>query len=336
MNLPPILPLIAGVLSLWLPVSEPSSPRIPDADRIRIAEAFRMADQLRAKLWKRWDATPFVLLLVTPDHEFLIRHPRPTAEFTFLEYDSLLRSDVYYRGRVNQTNLLATFPAVGGLPTIVVGQAENTQAKRSTRWVITLLHEHFHQFQQSQPDYYPSVRDLDLSRGDQSGMWMLNYSFPYDSTEVSLQFQLLSRRLRETLLSPDPEFIVYLNRYIELRSEFNRQLQQSDYRYFSFQLWQEGIARYTELKAVELITAEYEPTEAFRNLGDFLSFKEESRGIRFEILSQLRSMRLKESRRSAFYAFGAAEALLLDRAAPGWQEHYFSRRFYLESLFPKR
>lgn len=336
MNIPPILPLIAGVLSLWLPVSEPSPPQIPDADRIRIAEAFRMADQLRVKLWKHWDATPFVLLLVTPDHEFLIRHPRPTAEFTFLEYDSLLRSDVYYRARVNQTNLLATFPAVGGLPTIVVGQAENTQAKRSSRWVITLLHEHFHQFQQSQPDYYPSVRDLDLSRGDQSGMWMLNYSFPYDSTEVSLQFQLLSRRLRETLLSPDPEFIVYLNRYIELRSEFNRQLQQSDYRYFSFQLWQEGIARYTELKAVELITAEYEPTEAFRNLGDFLSFKEESRGIRFEILSQLRSMRLKESRRSAFYAFGAAEALLLDRAAPGWQEHYFSRRFYLESLFPKR
>jgi hypothetical protein len=130
---------------------------------------------------------------VTPDYEFLIRHPRPTDEFTFSEYDSLLRSNVYYRERVNQTNLLATFPAVGGLPTIVVGQAENTLAKRSTRWVITLLHEHFHQFQQSQPDYYPSVRELDLSRGDQSGMWMLNYSFPYDSTEISLQFQLLSR-----------------------------------------------------------------------------------------------------------------------------------------------
>lgn len=295
-----------------------------------------MADQFRGRLWKDWDAIPFALLLVTSEQEFLIRHPRPSGDFRLLEYDSLLRSDIYYRNRVHQTNLLATFPAVGGLATIVVGQAENTQARRSTRWVITLLHEHFHQFQQSQSDYYPSVRELDLSRGDQSGMWMLNYPFPYDSTEISLQFQLLSRRLRETLLSPNPEFIVYLHRYRELRDEFNRLLQQSDYRYFSFQLWQEGIARYTELRAVEMIAAEYEPTETFRELKDFLPFREESRGIRFEVLSQLRSMRLKESRRSAFYAFGAAEALLLDRAAPGWQEHYFTRRFYLESLFKKQ
>jgi hypothetical protein len=301
-----------------------------------MAEAFRMADQFRSRLWKEWDAIPFAVLLVTPETEFLVRHPRPSDDFKFLEYDSLLRSDIFYRARLHQTDLLATFPAVSGLPTIVVGQAENTQARRTTRWVITLLHEHFHQLQQSQRDYYTSVKELDLSGSDESGMWMLNYPFPYDSTEVSLQFQFLSKRLRETLLSPNPEFIVHLNRYAELREAFNKMLRQSDYRYFSFQLWQEGIARYTEVKAVEMIADEYEPTEAFRALKDFRPFKDESRGIRFDVLSQLRSMRLKETRRSSFYAFGAAEALLLDRAAPGWRDQYFARRFYLESLLRQK
>jgi len=335
MNVASITVLIAGAISLWSSPPALQPPRIPEPDRIRIAEAFRVADQFRGRLWKDWDAIPFALLLVTPETEFLVRHPRPSNDFRFLGYDSLLRSDIYYRERVNQTNLLATFPAVSGLPTIVVGQAENTQARRSTRWVITLLHEHFHQLQQSQRDYYTSVGELGLSGEDQSGMWMLNYPFPYDSTEVSLQFQLLSKRLRETLLAPNPEFIVHLNRYIEIRKVFNRMLQQSDYRYFSFQLWQEGIARYTELKAVQMIAEEYEPTKAFRGLEDYRPFKDEFRGIRFEILSQLRAMRLKETRRSAFYPFGAAEALLLDRASPGWQEHYFTRRFYLEFLLKK-
>ncbi|MEX2117630.1 MAG: hypothetical protein WEB37_12160, partial [Bacteroidota bacterium] len=335
MSISSILVFVATAISLWSPFPELQPPRIPELDRIRIAEAFRVADQFRGRLWKDWEVIPFALLLVTPETEFLVRHPRPSSDFTFLGYDSLLQSDIYFRERVNQPNLLATFPAVSGLPTVVVGQAENTQARRSTRWVITLLHEHFHQLQQSQRDYYASVRELDLSGGDQSGMWMLNYPFPYDSMEISLQFQLLSRRLRETLLSPNPEFIVHLNRYIEFRNEFNRTLQPSDYRYFSFQLWQEGIARFTEVRAVEMIAEEYEPTEAFRELEDFRPFKDESRGIRFEIFSQLRTMRLKESRRSAFYPFGAAEALLLDRAAPGWKEHYFSRRFSLESLFKK-
>jgi len=334
MNVSSIIVLIAGAISLFPPPAL-QPPRIPEPDRIRIAEAFRVADQFRGRLWKDWDVIPFALLLVTPETEFLVRHPRPSNDFRFLGYDSLLLSDIYYRERVNQTNLLATFPAVSGLPTIVVGQAENTQARRSTRWVITLLHEHFHQLQQSQRDYHASVRELGLSGADQSGMWMLNYPFPYDSIEISLQFRFLSHRLRGTLASPNPEFIVYLNRYIELRTEFNRLLRRSDYRYFSFQLWQEGVARYTEVRAVEMIAKEYEPTKAFRELKDFRPFKDESRGIRFEVLSQLRTMRLKESRRSSFYAFGAAEALLLDRAAPGWQQHYFARRFYLESLFKK-
>ncbi|HEY0726226.1 MAG TPA: hypothetical protein VGD41_20060, partial [Pyrinomonadaceae bacterium] len=91
------------------------------------------------------------------------------------------------------------FPAVGGVSTIVIGQAENTDSKTSTPWVITLMHEHFHQLQDSQPNFFQDTQALNLSRGDQTGMWMINYPFPYDSPPISSQFAILVRLLVEAI-----------------------------------------------------------------------------------------------------------------------------------------
>src|SRR5262245_32539196 len=79
------------------------TPSIPETDRTRIAEAFRLADQIGDRVWPEWSKAPFALMLVTKDHEFLIRHPQPSPDFVKLGYDDVLKSDVYYRKR--------TFPA---------------------------------------------------------------------------------------------------------------------------------------------------------------------------------------------------------------------------------
>src|SRR5215218_4041507 len=163
----------------------------PD-DRVRIAEAFRLADAIGDSIWPGWTSAPFAVLLVTPEREFLVRHPRPSSEFTRIGYDSLLRSEVLVRDRTLSPSFLATFPAVGGVPTIVVGQPRAT-GKSSTEWVLTLLHEHFHQLQTSRPDYYARVGALGLARGDQTGMWMLNYAFPYDSSAARTRFAELTQ-----------------------------------------------------------------------------------------------------------------------------------------------
>jgi len=106
-------------------------PALREIDRIRLAEAFRLSDQLGDELWPGWSKAPLAVLLVTPEKEFLIRHPQPSNDFTPLGYDSKLKSEVFYRDRKFQTSLLATFPAVGGISTIVIGQAENTASKTS-------------------------------------------------------------------------------------------------------------------------------------------------------------------------------------------------------------
>ena len=46
------------------------------------------------------------------------------------------------------------------------------------------MHEHFHQLQWAQPEYLKAIDDLGLSKGDATGMWMLNYPFPYDDPEI--------------------------------------------------------------------------------------------------------------------------------------------------------
>ncbi len=172
--------------------SAQQTPNISEIDRIRLAEAYRLSEELGNRIWTNWSKAPFAVLFVTSDYEFLVRHPRPTNDFTLIGYDNLLKSNVYFRKRTQRVNVLATFPAVGGISTIVVGQAENTQAKTSTPWVVTLLHEHFHQLQDSEPNAFAEVAALNLARGDQTGMWMLNFPFPYETPEMKQQFSLLA------------------------------------------------------------------------------------------------------------------------------------------------
>lgn len=314
-----------------------SKPTIPEIDRIRLAEAFRIGDTLGNKVWKDWDKAPFAVLLITPENEFLIRHPQPSADFTLIGYDSLLKSNVYFRKRTQQINFLATFPAVGGISTIVIGQAENTSKKTSTPWIVTVLHEHFHQLQSSQPDYYKDVEALNLSNGDQTGMWMLNFAFPYKEPQVKERFSSLSKLLAETLQTKKKsDFRAKLNEYLQARQAFRQLLSPADYKYFSFQIWQEGIARYTELRISELAAKKYKPSKDFLALTDYTPFKEVADEIlNRQIMANLPTLQLDKSERLIFYPFGAAEGLLLDRANPKWQRHYFADKFYIDKYFVK-
>src|SRR5688500_7805801 len=64
-----------------------SKPAMTEIDRTRLAEAFRLADALKGEIWKNWEKAPFAVLLVTRDHEFLIRHPQPSSNFILLGKD---------------------------------------------------------------------------------------------------------------------------------------------------------------------------------------------------------------------------------------------------------
>lgn len=123
-------------------------------DRIRIAEAYRLADSVADTVWPGWGEVPFVILLVTEGHEYLLRHPYPPDDFVALGRDEISGEEILARPNSGRFSLgfEATFPAVQGVNTVVIGTPENT-GKSSTRWVLTALHEHFHQFQYGQAWY---------------------------------------------------------------------------------------------------------------------------------------------------------------------------------------
>ncbi len=185
------------------------------------------------------------------------------------------------------------------------------------------MHEHFHQLQNAQPGYFQAVQDLGLSRGDTTGMWMLNYPFPYEKPEVAHSFANLRDLLLRAVSEPDKDKAANLAKlYVQERRKFFAQLSSDDKKYFNFQLWQEGIARYTQIKAAEA-AAQYQPTAEYAALFDFEPFTTYAAKARTETLDELKEADLREWRRTVVYSFGAVEGLLLDRLNPKWKDEYF-------------
>jgi hypothetical protein len=313
---------------------EPSFSQMTEADKIRIREAIHIAQNVGDSLWDNWNKVPFAILMITDSTEYLINHPQPSNDFILLGYDSLIEASIYSRQRLFPPNLLATFPAVNGISTVVIGQPHNTEANTSPRWVLTLLHEHFHQLQTSQPDYYEDVAKLDLAKGDNSGMWMLNYPFPYQSVEIQLHFDSLLRALHRSLISINSaDFNHSVEQYLLVRRRLKEALSEDDYKYFSFQLWQEGVARYTEYAVAKFANDNHKPSPEYQALPDFAPLNQEAAKFIENLLVKLPNIQLNEYQRVIFYYIGSAEALLLDHINNNWKKLYFKQKFYLEDYF---
>lgn len=300
---------------------------ISDRDAIRVREFYRLTEKIQDQVWPSWSSAPAPLLLVTPTGEFLTHHPNTPKEF------AEAGDGFFVRPRQFPVQLEATFPAFGPPSVIVIGAPETTASKASTPWLFVVMHEHFHQLQDMQPDLYKKVEGLGLSHGDTSGMWMLNYPFPYEKPEAVQEFAALRDSLLKTLAEKDEAKFNELARgYVKKRKAYFAQFSADDRKYFEFELWKEGIARYTQVKCAEAAAA-YQPTPEFAALPDYESFASVGSNARATTLSELQSIKLNEAQRTVVYSFGATEGFLLDRLKPDWKKQYFQHLFSLSSLF---
>jgi hypothetical protein len=324
--------LLLGVAAAPVTGRAQTVSRLRQEDRVRLAEARRLA-QVCDQVWPGWSHTEFQVLLVADSAEFLFRSQRTPGDFASLGYDTLLASEVWTRPRQFPPTLLATFPAVGGVPTVVIGSAERTR-RSSTAWVLTLLHEHFHQWQYSQPDYYAGISRLDLAHGDTTGQWMLNYPFPYDSVPVQRAMRSLATTLVRALETPAGAQSEALKAAVDARDTLRSRLTAADYRYFEFQLWQEGVARFIEYAAARAAAGAGEPSAEFRRLPDYQPYHSAAATGPLALRRELEQLDLGRQRRVAFYPIGAAMALLLNETRVDWKRAYARRPFALAALLP--
>src|SRR5207244_3323645 len=137
-----------------------------------------------------------------------------------------------------------------------------------------------------------------LSRGDNTGMWMLNFPFPYEKPEAGRGFSALRDSLLTALgESDETKFNGLARKYAAQRKTYFAQFSVEEHRYFEFELWKEGTARYIEVRAAE-VAADYQPTPEFAALPDYESFASNGAKARAATLSELKQIHLAEAKRT--------------------------------------
>jgi hypothetical protein len=166
-------------------------------------------------------------------------------------------------------------------------------------------------------------------------MWMLNFPFPYADANVSSAYDDMSHKLVVALTSIGTDgFRSNALAYLAARSAFRQMLKPADYRYFAFQCWQEGTARYTEIMVGQLAAQAHDRDSAFLSDADAISLRDDSIATYGRVLTRLIMRPLKDDQRVDFYALGTGEALLLDQLSPGWRLRYLDPRMDLGDFFP--
>lgn len=287
-----------------------------------LVETYRsVADHLYDHYWPEWRKVTRHVLLVGDKHEYLFGGQY--ADSTFQDNCNGILS----RPATMNKYFLATFPYINYQPTIIIGTPENTQ-KTPLDWTVTLLHEHFHQLQFSHPDYATAQQALDLDKGDQTGMWMLNHPFPYEDDLAIEKMDEMAQNL--PILSQSVSSEQVLIRHKKIKSALKTILGEEHYRYLNLQLWQEGFARFMELSTLGHWITNFDDIDQDRfekqALIDYLKAYQSS------MLEGLKTSRINKQKRVYFYALGAAEALLIETVNADWKSDYFDELFSTDHM----
>ncbi len=301
--------LIAAAAMMAAPPVAPLAPDSSAALGPQLAAVRAFARGPGERLWTGYGRAPFGFLLVAGDREYLICHPTAPAGFAAAGRDAATGCPKLSRPRSGLSDgLLAAMPLFGPPSAIVMGSPAGT-GRSEGDWLRTILHEHFHQWQSALPDYYARVAALDLAGGDTSGMWMLNFAFPYADAKAGEAFATASRALADAIAARGSrDFLPAFDRYRAARHRLAVTVGERNWRYLEFQLWQEGVARWTEIE----LGRSY-PDPRVRTAAAEL----EARTLR-----RLRDPDLKRLGREVAYPLGAGEAMLLEACGPAWRKTY--------------
>lgn len=297
-----------ALVALQTGLSAPARAELAPTVRADLARSSALVARVGDRIWPGWSRVPSGFLLIEPQGETLLCDSRVPPGFTALRRDRRLGCTRAAGPTTWRKPALLSAMAVFGPPAVIVMGTPEGTGKDRTGWLVTTLHERFHQWQMAQPGYYERVSALDLSDGDTTGMWMLNYPFPYGAGAVGAAHAAASRALADAIEADAAGFSARREAYLAARLALTETVIARDWRYFEFQLWQEGVARWTEL-------------ELARRSGD-KALTDHARALHAKLIARLRNPDLAGDGRLAAYVMGAGEAMLLERWDRNWRKCY--------------
>lgn len=283
------------------------SPQVDPSLLRSIKSAHDQATSIGSKIWPNYDEAPFGLLVTLESREVLFCHGAIADGFSALPSDPITKCDLQERANVFPKNMLAAMPVINGVSTIVMGTPQST-GRDEASWTRTIFHEHFHQYQSTFNAYYKRLNELNLSNGDTTGMWMLNYPFPYKDATFNSSLSKAAHELHDVVTQHDASLQEHVSGYLKARQELEASVSANDWKYLELELWAEGVARWTEIE-IALRSDDHEVAAS----GDWL---------KQHTISSLLALDAPDSGREIVYPYGAAEAMLLDRCNATWRQDY--------------
>lgn len=309
--------LIAGVPALAADTQSPSQ-----AERAMIAEAQKIVRTWGDAVWTGFSQTPLPILLVDPEQETLFCGA-PTAGFAAADFDAITQCSTQTRRRELPVDISAAADLDGSQLIIQMGLPAALDGSEAD-WIVTFLHEAFHQHQDTLPGYAPALERIRKQLERTGPQWMLDYPFPYGDPEVKKAFsQLTASALRFLESRTDQEADAAIAEYTRARIRAEQAIAADDWLYYEFQVGHEGVARWTELKLAALAG------ETRNDIAAIAQDRNEGLAVSLRAIDQ---QGVAVWKRSVFYVLGAIEAMMLDRVRPQWRRDYASDPFSLGAL----
>lgn len=308
---------MSGLVLAALLVSVSPMPAAPT--RIIIREVRSIAGKRGALVWPGFDRAPIEVDVISRrrEHLFCRRH---APGFAHPRRDPVTGCVVIERARVRPLDLAASYEIEPGLQVIAIGTPAALQMDRSA-WKLTLLHESFHQYQSRLPGYAAAVASVRTAIGAHTADWPLTYTFPYADPGVQQAFGGMTAAASSFLRADSPAAAGdAIRRYVAARHAARTAVGEVAWRYYEFQVGQEGVARWTEILFAEA---------AGRSDPALAALARDRRAGLANSLRAIDEQGLAMWKRSALYVMGAIEAEMLEGRRPGWRAVYIRAPFGL-------
>lgn len=301
------------------------------ACRIALAETIHARQTCGDLVWPGWNKTSCILNVITKDYEFLIGSDQPTDEYTFLEHDKLINSDIYVKPRTFKHLLIGSVMPFNKKMAIFISPPELFIEKFKIDMIFyrtLLLHEMFHIHQFS---HFPDgINGL--------AAYQLSTKYPY-KTEPNNQIRGREAGiLKKALLAKNPNVRNQkIKLFLETRQDRRyKMLSQSpdkyspkSHLYEKLREWQEGLARYTEVKMNEEMT-----TFGYKAIPEFTKYITSRKSTYEREMNKLDMLSLNAGEESD-YALGWIQWYILDKLYPSWKSKAFEKNYFPEDLLKK-